>query len=144
VIATHGYLDEHNDFSKEDVILIPESRCKEIRLATINETTRFIEQLAFHGLSFNKATFKYEKPTKFKKGDFVSTESGSWTFIVKEPLDKGHALVYAGKCFHELAYGKEGWFSRLATPEEKQELLILLAQKGLSWDEENLELVDEI
>lgn len=81
---------------------------------------------------------------KFKKGDFVSTAKGEWTFIVKEPLDDGHASVYAGCAWGQLVNNKVGWFARHATPEEKQKLLNLLAQKGLSWDEENLELINEI
>lgn len=144
VIATHGYLDEHNNIGKEDVVLIAESRCKEIRLATINERMRFRKQLESYNLSFNGITFKYENLTIFKKGDFVSTETGAWTFIVKEPLDYGHANIYIGKCFKGLVYANEGWFSRLATPKEKEDLLNLLAKEGLSWDEENLELINEI
>lgn len=81
---------------------------------------------------------------KFKKGDFVSTAKGEWTFIVKEPLYDGHASVYAGCTGGQLVNNKAGWFARHATPKEKQELLNLLAQKGLSWDEENLELINEI
>lgn len=81
---------------------------------------------------------------KFKKGDFVSTESGSWTFIIKEPIHDGHAFVYAGKTANELVDNTVGWFKRLATLKEKRDLLNLLAQKGYSWDEENLELINEI
>lgn len=81
---------------------------------------------------------------KFKKGDFVSTESGSWTFIIKEPISDKSAHVYAGIGYNSLAHNAKGWFDRLATPEEKQKLLDVLAKHGFSWDEENLELIDEI
>lgn len=81
---------------------------------------------------------------KFKKGDFVSTLSGSWTFIIKEPINDEHAYVYAGCSDGELVENTRGWFRRLATPKEKKDLLNLLAQKGLYWDEENLELINEI
>ena len=81
---------------------------------------------------------------KFKKGDFVSTSSGSWTFIIKEPINDEHAHVYAGCSRGELVDNTEWWFRRLATPKEKEDLLNLLAQKGCSWDEENLELINEI
>ena len=74
----------------------------------------------------------------------MSTESGSWTFIVKELINDECAYVYAGCGCGKLSNNKAGWFARHATHKEKQELLNLLAQKGLSWDEENLELINEI
>jgi hypothetical protein len=44
----------------------------------------------------------------------------------------------------EAYFAYRGWFNRLATEEEKARLLLLLQKKGYTWDEESLELIQEL
>lgn len=79
----------------------------------------------------------------YKKGDFVATDSGAWIFIVKEPIADDCAYMYASQCGVCLE-STRGWFSRFATPEERERLLDAIMKQGYSWDEETLELVKEL
>lgn len=80
----------------------------------------------------------------FKKGDIVATQTGGYVMIIKEPLSYDCAKVFAICDVKRAYFGHTGWFSRLATKEEKARLLWLLQKEGYTWDEENLELIQEL
>ena len=80
----------------------------------------------------------------YKRGDIVATSPGGYVMIIKEQLSYDCAEVFA-ICDTEKAYFyHRGWFSRLATKEEKARLFWLLSKQGYTWDEENLELIQEL
>lgn len=81
----------------------------------------------------------------YKKGDIVATDSGSCVMILKESTNHNNAPIYAGcNLFDVYINVSKGWFNRLATIEEKERLFRLLLEKGYTWDEENLELIQEL
>lgn len=80
----------------------------------------------------------------YKKGDIVATEPGTYVMIVKERLSYNCAEVIIMCDEREAYFANRGWFNRLATEEEKARLLSLLQKKGYTWDEENLELIQEL
>lgn len=81
----------------------------------------------------------------YKKGDVVATVTGFYVMIIKDQIESNCATVYA-ICDTEEVYLNcyRGWFSRLATEEEKDMLFQLLYKEGYSWDEENLQLIQEL
>ena len=80
----------------------------------------------------------------YRRGDIVATRFGDYVMIIKEQLSYNCAEVIA-MCDEKKAYfAHRGWFNRLATEEEKTRLLLLLQKKGYTWDEENLELIQEL
>ena len=81
----------------------------------------------------------------YKKGDIVSSAYGAWVMIIKDRIMNGHARVFA-ICDTDTLYVGEyyGWYDRLATEEEKNRLFKFLLKKGYSWDEENLQLIQEL
>lgn len=81
----------------------------------------------------------------YKKGDIVVTNSGEWVMIIKESTAYDHTKVFAICSRDSLFVGCYcGWFSRLATGKEKTRLFDFLLKKGYTWDEENLELIQEL
>ena len=80
----------------------------------------------------------------FKRGDIVATTTGGSVMMIKEPLSYDCAEVFAICDMQEAYDAHRGWFSRLATKEEKARLFYLLQKKGYTWDEENLELIQEL
>ena len=81
----------------------------------------------------------------FKKGDIVANDSGSCVMILKESTNHNNAPIYAGCDLLDVYTNvSRGWFNRLATKEEKARLFYLLQKKGYTWDEENLELIQEL
>lgn len=80
----------------------------------------------------------------YKKGDFVATEPAVYVMIIKEQLSDDCAEVVAMCDEKEAYFAYRGWFNRLATEEEKARLLLLLQKKGYTWDEGNLELIQEL
>lgn len=80
----------------------------------------------------------------YRRGDIVATRFGDYVMIIKEQLSYNCAEVIA-MCDEKKAYfTHRGWFNRLATKEEKARLFWLLQKKGYTWDEENLELIQEL
>lgn len=80
----------------------------------------------------------------YRKGDIVATRSGDYVMIIKEQLSYDCAEVIAMCDRKEAYFYYRGWFSRLATKEEKARLFWLLQKKGYTWDEVNLELIQEL
>lgn len=80
----------------------------------------------------------------YRRGDIVATHSGGYVMIIKELLSYDCADVFAICDMTEAHVTQRGWFSRLATKEEKARLCYLLQKKGYTWDEENLELIQEL
>lgn len=80
----------------------------------------------------------------FKKGDIVATNSGSFVMIIKKQLSYDCAEVIVVCDMEGVYLCSKGWFNRLATTEEKERLFRLLLEKGYTWDEENLELIQEL
>lgn len=80
----------------------------------------------------------------YKKGDFVATNSGDYVMIIKEQISFDCAYIFAICSSNYVSFGGKGWFDRLATEEEKRRLINLLLQKGYTWDEESLQLINEI
>lgn len=80
----------------------------------------------------------------YKKGDFVATHNGDYVMIIKEQLTSNCARIFAICIMNYAYFVSKGWFDRLATKEEKQRLINLLLQRGYTWDEENLQLINEI
>lgn len=81
----------------------------------------------------------------YKRGDIVSSLSGEWVMIINDRIMNGHARIFAICNTSELFVGNYcGWFSRLATEEEKSRLFNFLLKEGYSWDEENLQLIQEL
>ena len=80
----------------------------------------------------------------YRRGDIVATHSGGYVMIVKEPRSYDCAKIFAICDMREAYITQEGWFSRLATKEEKARLFYLLQKKGYTWDEETLELIQEL
>ena len=89
--------------------------------------------------------------TKFKKGDFVVLDE-RWISIYKGRGTSETCISdycgcwinpegYPSPGVHDGAYRSVDNSIRLATEEEKQDLLDMLAKKGLMWDAEKLELV---
>lgn len=80
----------------------------------------------------------------YKKGDIVATNSGNYVMIIEKQLSYNCAEIII-ICNTERAYfSSKGWFDRLATTEEKERLFKLLLKEGYTWDEENLELIQEL
>lgn len=80
----------------------------------------------------------------YSRGDFVATEPAVYVMIIREQLSYDCAEVVAMCDEKEAYFAHRGWFNRLATEEEKARLLLLLQKKGYTWDEENLELIQEL
>lgn len=80
----------------------------------------------------------------YRRGDIVATHSGGYVMIIKEPLSYDCAEVIVMCDEKESYFTHRGWFNRLATEEEKELLFLLLQKKGYTWDEENLELTQEL
>lgn len=81
----------------------------------------------------------------YKKGDIVSSPTGEWVMIINDRIVYDHARVFAICNRHTIYIGDYyGWFSRLATEEEKSRLFNFLSKNGYTWDEENLELIQEL
>ena len=80
----------------------------------------------------------------YKKGDFVATNSGDYVMIIEEQISFDCAKVFVISTYNHIYFVNKGWFNRLATEEEKRRLINLLLQKGYTWDEENLQLINEI
>lgn len=81
----------------------------------------------------------------YKKGDIVSSYLGEWVMIINYCISDDNARVFAICNTHNLFVGNYyGWFHRPATKEEKSRLFNLLLEKGYTWDEENLELINEL
>ena len=80
----------------------------------------------------------------YKRGDFVATHSGFYVMIIKEPTNSDNSIIYVGCDLTSIFFTQRGWFSRRATKEEKSRLIWLLSKKGYTWDEENLELTQEL
>ena len=90
--------------------------------------------------------------TKFKKGDFVVLDE-RWISIYKgrgtsETCISDYCGCWIKNEYYNILGVRDGldyrnvdWSIRLATEEEKQDLLDKLAKKGLMWDAEKLELV---
>lgn len=80
----------------------------------------------------------------YKKGDFVATNSGNYIMIIEEQISFDCAKVFVISDNNRIYFANKGWFSRLAAEEEKRRLINLLLQNGYTWDEENLQLINEI
>lgn len=80
----------------------------------------------------------------YKKGDFVATDSGEYVMIIEEQISFDCATIFVICTKDNLYFVSKGWFNRLATEEEKQRMINLLLQAGYTWDEENLQLINEI
>lgn len=80
----------------------------------------------------------------YKKGDFVATDSGRYVMILEEQISFDCAKVFVIHSDDNIYFPSKGWFNRLATEEEKRRLINLLLQHGYTWDEENLQLINEI
>lgn len=80
----------------------------------------------------------------YKKGDFVATNRGDFVMIIKEQISFDCATVFVICTKNNLYFASKGWFNRLATEEEKQRMINLLLQAGYTWDEETLQLINEI
>ena len=80
----------------------------------------------------------------YKKGDFVATDSGTYVMIIEEQISFDCAKVFVISTYNYIFFPNKGWFNRLATEEEKRRLINLLLQNGYTWDEENLQLINEI
>ena len=80
----------------------------------------------------------------YKKGDFVDTNRGTYVMIIEEQISYDCAKVFVICNNNYIFFPNKGWFDRLATEEEKQRMTNLLLQNGYTWDEENLQLINEI
>lgn len=80
----------------------------------------------------------------YKKGDFVATDTGKYVMILEEQISFDCGKVFVIHSDDYIYFPSKGWFSRLATEEEKRRLINLLLQNGYTWDEENLQLINEI
>lgn len=80
----------------------------------------------------------------YRRGDIVATNTGGYVMIIKEPLSYDCAEVFAICDMEKAHVTRRGWFNRLATKEEKARLFYFLQKKGYTWDEENLELIQEL
>lgn len=80
----------------------------------------------------------------YRRGDIVATDPGAYVMIVKEQLSYNCAEVIVMCDEKEAYFYHRGWFNRLATKEEKERLFYFLQKKGYTWDEENLELIQEL
>lgn len=80
----------------------------------------------------------------YKKGDIVVTNSGSYVMIIKEQLSYDCAEIITICDTKEAYFCSKGYFNRLATTEEKERLFRLLLYKGYTWDEEKIELIQEL
>lgn len=80
----------------------------------------------------------------YKKGDIVATNSGDYVMIIKKQLSYDCAEIITICNKRKAYFCSRGWFNRLATTEEKKLLFRLLLDKGYTWDEEKLELIQEL
>jgi hypothetical protein len=104
------------------------------------------------------STFNTPKQ-EFKKGDFVYrelTDDGKWVSIhckIDKNNDEGNVISFADKRLdynylnveaYPLTSSRRVKFERLATEEEKQQLLNALDTKGYIWDAEKLEIREKV
>ena len=80
----------------------------------------------------------------YKKGDIVAIDNGTFVMIIKKQFSYDCAEIIAICDTETVYFCPRGWFDRLATKEEKERLFKLLLDKGISWDEENLQLIQEL
>lgn len=80
----------------------------------------------------------------YKKGDFVATDNGAYVMIIEEQISFDCAKVFVICTYSQIFFVNKGWFNRLATEGEKRRLINLLLQRGYTWDEETLQLINEI
>lgn len=91
--------------------------------------------------SKGKNTWKgFVPPCKFKDGDIVATENGSWIGITtggkKDRFIPVYCVIKIHDEFEAYLDKKERWsFSRLATEEEKGKLFDAIKSNGYRWDD---------
>ena len=77
---------------------------------------------------------------KFKRGDFLSSKHNEFSVIFKK-----YKRISFDSFFNNGLLDNEGWDPaafRLATPEEKAELIQYMRENGKDWDAEKCEVVD--
>lgn len=140
-IKRYTNLTKHG-FYKDDVnIVCTEKVIEEFRYATEEEKDRLFKSIKDHGYMWNPEKKCLEKLPRFKNGDVVATNSGTWIGIVeKQESDIAmttHCVIKDTGDFEAYLEEKGRWcFSRLATEEEKQRLFKVIEDNGYKWDAE--------
>lgn len=78
---------------------------------------------------------------EFKRGDFLASKNSNKKVIFKEYQGEESFVSF----FSNTELNNYGWyppFFRLATPEEKAELIEFMRENGKDWDEAKCEVVD--
>lgn len=145
-IKRYANLTKHG-FYKDDVnIVCTEKVIEEFRYATEEEKDRLFKSIKDHGYMWNPEKKCLEKLPRFKNGDVVATNSGTWIGIVeKQESDIAmttHCVLKDTGDFEAYLEEKGRWcFSRLATEDEKQRLFKVMEDNGYKWDAERKCLV---
>lgn len=93
----------------------------------------------------------FTPPCNFKDRDIVATSKGDCVFMLKKVISYGSNNICNGTCYFGLGLEtktlltKEAnwYFSRLATEEEKAELVKAIKENGFKWNEETKKLEKE-